>query len=315
VAVASHLALDWTNNYGVHPFWPLSNRWYYGDAVFIVEPWLWAVSVPTLLLAARHRTSRVALGLALVAGLALAWGVALVTRGAAVALTLGAVCALLLTWRLPPAARPAAALGAWLVVELVFATGTRLARARLAPVAAADVVITPGPTNPLCATALLVERDGRGGAARYRLTTASVAALPTLVPVARCAAPPTGATLVMRPAVRPRLAGVAWGDSWEAPLAELATLARTSCQAAAALRFLRSPSGAPWAPTRCSSATCATTARPAPTSPSWSSRACRSAAPPACRRGRCRGATCSRSRRNRGAAPREAARRVHPAAR
>jgi len=34
----AHLALDWTNNYGVHPFWPVDNGWYYGDAIFIIEP-------------------------------------------------------------------------------------------------------------------------------------------------------------------------------------------------------------------------------------------------------------------------------------
>src|SRR5215204_5755575 len=41
IALASHLVLDSWNSYGVHPFWPLTGRWYYGDAVFIIEPWLW----------------------------------------------------------------------------------------------------------------------------------------------------------------------------------------------------------------------------------------------------------------------------------
>lgn len=36
-----HLLLDSSNSYGIHPFWPLENRWYYGDTIFIVEPWLW----------------------------------------------------------------------------------------------------------------------------------------------------------------------------------------------------------------------------------------------------------------------------------
>ena len=43
-----HLALDFTNSYGVHPFWPVDNHWYYGDAVFIVEPLIWACSAPLL---------------------------------------------------------------------------------------------------------------------------------------------------------------------------------------------------------------------------------------------------------------------------
>jgi inner membrane protein len=38
LAGLSHLFLDFTNNYGVRPFWPFSERWYSLDLVFIVEP-------------------------------------------------------------------------------------------------------------------------------------------------------------------------------------------------------------------------------------------------------------------------------------
>lgn len=38
---ASHPLMDWTNNYGVRPFLPWSGEWFYGDLVFIVDPWLW----------------------------------------------------------------------------------------------------------------------------------------------------------------------------------------------------------------------------------------------------------------------------------
>lgn len=37
----SHPLLDWTNNYGVRPLLPWSGRWFYGDLVFIVDPWIW----------------------------------------------------------------------------------------------------------------------------------------------------------------------------------------------------------------------------------------------------------------------------------
>jgi inner membrane protein len=38
LAGLSHLLLDFTNNYGVRPFWPFSERWYSWDIVFIIEP-------------------------------------------------------------------------------------------------------------------------------------------------------------------------------------------------------------------------------------------------------------------------------------
>lgn len=38
VAALSHLLLDWSNNYGLRPFFPFNPRWYAGNFMFIVEP-------------------------------------------------------------------------------------------------------------------------------------------------------------------------------------------------------------------------------------------------------------------------------------
>jgi inner membrane protein len=38
IALLSHLLLDWTNNYGLRPFFPFNPRWYNASLVFIVEP-------------------------------------------------------------------------------------------------------------------------------------------------------------------------------------------------------------------------------------------------------------------------------------
>jgi inner membrane protein len=46
----SHILLDYTNNYGVRPFWPFSERWFSWDIVFIIEPVLWLVLVAGLVL-------------------------------------------------------------------------------------------------------------------------------------------------------------------------------------------------------------------------------------------------------------------------
>ena len=38
IALLSHLFLDWTNNYGLRPFFPFDPHWYAGSFVFIFEP-------------------------------------------------------------------------------------------------------------------------------------------------------------------------------------------------------------------------------------------------------------------------------------
>jgi inner membrane protein len=49
IAALSHLALDWTNNYGLRPFFPFNPRWYAGSFVFIAEPVLWAFPLVALI--------------------------------------------------------------------------------------------------------------------------------------------------------------------------------------------------------------------------------------------------------------------------
>ena len=43
VAIWSHPVLDWLNNYGMRWWMPFDGTWYYGDAVFILDPWMWLV--------------------------------------------------------------------------------------------------------------------------------------------------------------------------------------------------------------------------------------------------------------------------------
>jgi inner membrane protein len=49
LAGLTHILLDFTNNYGVRPFWPFSEKWYSWDIVFIADPFLWLVLVAGLL--------------------------------------------------------------------------------------------------------------------------------------------------------------------------------------------------------------------------------------------------------------------------
>jgi inner membrane protein len=52
IAALSHLLLDWTNNYGVRPFFPFNPRWYAGSIVFIAEPVVWALLLAAMVVPA-----------------------------------------------------------------------------------------------------------------------------------------------------------------------------------------------------------------------------------------------------------------------
>jgi inner membrane protein len=41
VGVLSHPFFDWLNTYGIRLLMPFSHEWFYGDAVFIIDPWIW----------------------------------------------------------------------------------------------------------------------------------------------------------------------------------------------------------------------------------------------------------------------------------
>ena len=75
IGCLSHPALDWLNTYGIRFLTPLTDRWFYGDAVFIVDPWWWALLAATLFAARRGASlSRVRT----LAGVALAYPLALI---------------------------------------------------------------------------------------------------------------------------------------------------------------------------------------------------------------------------------------------
>ena len=50
LAGLSHILLDFTNSYGVRPFWPFSERWYSWDIVDIIEPVLLVIMILGLIL-------------------------------------------------------------------------------------------------------------------------------------------------------------------------------------------------------------------------------------------------------------------------
>jgi inner membrane protein len=50
VALLSHLLLDYTNNYGLRPFFPFDDRWYAASIVFIFDPVMFALLLGALMM-------------------------------------------------------------------------------------------------------------------------------------------------------------------------------------------------------------------------------------------------------------------------
>ncbi len=59
VAVWSHPVLDTLNTYGVRWLMPFNGQWFYGDTLFIVDPWLWlTLAIGVFLSRSARRTTR-----------------------------------------------------------------------------------------------------------------------------------------------------------------------------------------------------------------------------------------------------------------
>jgi inner membrane protein len=58
LGVLTHPLLDLLNTYGVRLLMPLSDRWFYGDTLFIVDPWVWAILSAGVFLARTRRTAK-----------------------------------------------------------------------------------------------------------------------------------------------------------------------------------------------------------------------------------------------------------------
>lgn len=239
VGSLSHVALDYTNSYGVHPWWPVDNRWVYGDAVFIVEPLFWITALAPLFFVAQRMIWRVAAALLLLAILGAAWRVDMVASSVAVVLTVGAALWMAIVRAVPASRRVALGLVAWCALEVVFFTGAASGRRAVVSDVGTplrDVVLSPFPGNPLCLSALVVTEEN----GTYGVLGATVAPFPRIRDAAECG-PATRRLAEGREGDRPHSPAVQWGLAWNAPVAELRALADASCEISAALRFIRVP--------------------------------------------------------------------------
>ena len=245
LGLASHLLMDALNSYGVHPFYPVDSRWYYGDAVFIFEPGIWLVLGVAAAWNARSRTVRLASWLPLVLLLLAIASMGIVPAEALAALAMTGLACTSAARRLSPRMRAAAALAATGAIAGAMLVVSREARAetinlleREVPAGRlVDVILTPNPSSPLCWGVIGVELNDRAGS--YRLWRGSLSLAPRWKSPTACAS-----HALVGSQTSGRMIGdgrFALRDELDLPLHELRNLARRDCWARAWLRFARAP--------------------------------------------------------------------------
>lgn len=241
-----HIAMDFTNNYGVHPFWPVDNRWFYGDSVFIVEPLFWAACAPLAFIFKTH-IARFAVLLLMVAAIALCFFSGMVPRPLAVAYALLVAAMLLIGQRASPNVALAAGVVVWLGATAMFAITAQVARARVDAIAAQqfpgstllDRIVTPMPVNPACWEVMTLQKESDNAVLRRAMLTLNPAWLTADECLSRSLAIEITAPLV--PVPNESTEQVKWYGQIATPIPRLVELARTHCEVAAAFRFIRMP--------------------------------------------------------------------------
>lgn len=230
LGLALHLLMDFTNSYGVHPWYPFDGRWLYGDMVFIIEPLFWvAIGVPMALIM-RWRWLRVAGLLALFAVLVFFAARAYLGWFSFAALLLIGVACGLAQCRAGQQGRGGLLLALGVSAAFIGVQGiaSHAGRAlvtadlqRIDPSARVlDVAMTAFPSQPLCWAYVSMQSDG----AQYRLQRGVASAAPAWLAAEACPAGLREPTQVVSGSVQ-----------------GLRTLKASNCHVDAWLRFGRMP--------------------------------------------------------------------------
>lgn len=239
-----HVAMDFTNNYGVHPFWPFYDGWLYGDTLFIWEPLLWSAAAP-LVFTLQTRTARMLVLLLLAAAIALCIGSGLVPTICVAVLVLLTAVMLLVGLRAARRTALFAGIALWLSVTAVFAMSRYVVDGQVADftsrqfpgLVTLDRALSPNPVDPMCWEVTLALADRH----RYLVRSATWSLAPSWMPAWQCPHLTKESTAPLAPMLEPNTAFAQWHGEVVMPRNEIAQLTAGNCEAAAFMRFARIP--------------------------------------------------------------------------
>lgn len=253
LGVLCHLGADFWNDYGIHPFWPLSNHWFYGDFIFIVEPLIWFSILPLAFFESRKLWLRgfVLFLFCLMMGLVL-FGPYSPWFGVGITCFVISWAAFAWFWQCRSGGF-VPAVGLLSLVLVIFFVSSQTVKKGLTSLIATEVPAerlvqlgrSPAPANPFCWRAL-VATVGPGD--RYTVRLASVSLLPEWVDATRClegtdrghAAPLEKVSL---PSTAPSARGMVihWHGEFSRPFHELVKTSDDFCRFEALRQFARAP--------------------------------------------------------------------------
>ena len=244
-ALASHLVMDTANGYGAHLFYPLSSRWVYGDSVFVLEPWLWAILGATLALNAGRfwRVTIALLTLSLIGTLAY---MTLLPTVVAVLILVVVTAAAVAVRAWDRKQRAAFVLLLTAAIFLTMSGVSRAAKAEARRTVAAlgagdviDIVADANPGTPWCWAVLTLERASRDPHGTLVARRGTVSLLPSMWSASACASARLSASRWST-----EVAGtdrMVWHRVWTIDLEPIRALYASNCRVRAWLQFGRVP--------------------------------------------------------------------------
>ena len=175
IAIVSHPTLDWLNNYGLRWLMPFSGRWFYGDALFVIDPWVWLLlGGAAFLTFSKSRLARVRWTvLAVLATVLILLNIPRLVPVLSAVLWAAGIAALIVLRRwlrdAPPqvlerAAQAGVAVTVVYMVALIAASAAARGEVRAAAAAQGidgieDVMVAPAPADPFGGEVVVVTRD------------------------------------------------------------------------------------------------------------------------------------------------------------
>lgn len=246
-----HLFLDYVGNYGLHPFWPWNNNWFYGDSLFIIDPLVWFLYSGTLFYVCQNKILKGVFATHIVLTFLLLMLIPFIPWSVASFQILLGILIMVALLRIPAHWRMRAGYSV-LVLYFLFSFGVSshvrseviksVEAEQLFPKEQVqDVILSPYPANPLCWRAIVVRADDAEDIYELWSGYYTLPGIPN-EEASLCSLGASFAPNIVLEFIKPRGdTHTRWLHVWRNELSTLRELREKSCHFEAFLHYSRAP--------------------------------------------------------------------------